>query len=192
MRPYPLDCDALVDDLLGDLDVLTEVVRGRFGPLTDGQLAWQPSPQKWGVGHCLVHLARSNELYRKALTPAFREARSQGVRAAAPLRGSWFGRWFTGAVGPSVRMKVKAPGAAQPRQRAVEQGSLETFLTEQHRTRTLIEEGRGLDLDAIRIPSPLASWLKFRSGDALRILVEHEKRHVKQATEVMAVYGFPG
>lgn len=125
-----LDCDALVDDLLGDLDALTEEVRRRFGPLTDGQSAWQPSPQKWGVGPCLVHLAQ--------------------------------------------------------------QGSVETFLSEQHRTRALIEESRGLDLDAIRIRSPFASWVKFRSGDALRILVEHEKRHVKQATEVMAVYGFPG
>lgn len=191
MRPYPLECDVLVDDLLADLDALTEEVRGRFGPLTDDQLAWQPSPEKWGVGHCLVHLARSNELYRKALTPLFRDARAQNLVASAPLRGGWFGRWFTGAVGPSVRMRVKAPRAAQPRQRAVEQGSVQTFLTEQHRTRVLMEEARGLDLDAIRIPSPLASWIKFRTGDALRILVEHEKRHVKQATAVVSSYGFP-
>lgn len=191
MRPYPLECDALVDDVLADLDALTADVGGRFGPLTDEQLAWQPSPAKWGVGHCLVHLARSNELYRQALTPVFRDARARNVMASAPLRGGWFGRWFTGAVGPSVRLRVKAPRAAQPRQRTVEHGSLLTFLTEQHRTRALMEEARGLDLDAIRIPSPFASWVKFRAGDALRILVEHEKRHVKQATAVMSVHGFP-
>jgi len=191
MRPYPLDCDALVDDLLADLDGLTDDVKRCFAPLTDAQLAWQPTPEGWGVGNCLVHLARSNELYRQALTPAFRTARAESRVASAPQRGGWFGRWFTGAVGPSVRIKVKAPVVVRPRQRAVEEGSVETFLAEQHRTQELVQESRGLDLDFVRIASPIASWMKFRASDALRIVVEHEKRHIKQAHSVLAHAAFP-
>ena len=192
MRPYPLECDALVADLLADLDGLTDEVGRRFGTLTDEQLAWQPSPDRWGVGHCLVHLTRSNESYRVVLDPAFRDGRARNVVAAGPLRGGWFGRWFTGAVGPKVPMRVKAPAAVRPESAAVQAGSIEGFLAEQLRTRALIEEARGLDLDAIRVVSPLAPWLKFRAGDALRIVVEHEKRHVKQAAAVLEDPAFPG
>jgi hypothetical protein len=191
MRPYPLECDALVGDLLVDLDGLTEEVEGRFGHLTDEQLAWQPSSDRWGVAHCLIHLTRTNEPYRQVLAPALENARTGNVVASAPLKGGWFGRWFTGAVGPSVRLRVKAPGAVRPKPAAVQSGSIQAFLAEQMRTRALVEDARGLDLDAIRVVSPLSSWVKFRAGDALRIVVEHEKRHVKQAAAVLAHPAFP-
>jgi hypothetical protein len=191
MRPYPLSCDALVDDLLQDLDALTDEVRGRFGALSAEQLAWQPSPTRWGVGHCLVHLAKTNELYREALASAFRTAQVEGRSGRALVRGGWFGRWFTGAVGPSMRIRAKAPRSVRPPQGAPEAGSLENFLTEQQRARGLIEDARGLDLDAVRIHSPFSRLLRFRAGDALRIVVEHEKRHVKQAVAVLGDPAFP-
>ena len=188
MRPYPLASAELVDDVLATWDRVTETVKARFGGLSADALGWQPGPRAWGVGHCLVHLARTNELYRGALTPALRP---RAPSEDGPLRGRWFGRLFTRMVGPGG-IKVKSPEILRPRQRIVDASSLETFLAEQHRCRGLFDEGRGLDLDNLRVLSPVASWVKLTAGDAFRVMVAHEERHLAQAVRVASNPDFPG
>jgi hypothetical protein len=189
--PYPLACDALLDDVGQELDAITDRVRERFGGLNSEQLVWQADEDRWGVGHCLVHLARLNELYRIRLGPALKEARARGREGPRPLRGSWFGRWFTSAVGPEAKRRVQTPPIFRPRQEVVVDAPLESFLAEQIRLRSLVEEARGLDLDRIRVTSPVSPLLRFKVSDAFRILVEHERRHLDQADAVMVTEGFP-
>lgn len=189
MRPYPLSSGELIDDVVSELDRVRDTVQERFGALDDEQLAWQATPKTWGIGHCLVHLARTNELYRETLASAFRSA-SPGD-GAGPLKGRPMGRLFTWLVGPGVPVKVKSPDIVKPRQRTVSAGALEAFLVEQHRLRGLAGDASGLDLDGIVVRSPLGSWLKLTAGDALRVVVAHEARHLSQAEAVLAEVGFP-
>jgi hypothetical protein len=192
VRPYPLSCEELLDDVGGELDALTHRVRERFAGLTREQLIWQPDPDRWGVGQCLVHLARINELYRARLAVALQKGRGRGCTSRGPLRGTWFGRWFTSAVGPEASRRTKTPPHFRPRREVVAGVPVETFLEEQGRLRTLVEEARGLDLDRIGVTSPASPLLRLRASDALRVLVEHEKRHVSQAEAVLSAEGFPG
>lgn len=190
MRPYPLECDELVEDLLADLDRVTEEVRASFGGLHPKGLLWQPGSDRWSVAQCLAHLVRINALYRDRLAPALAEARTRGLRSHGPVKGGWFGRWFTKAVGPLGR-RVKTSALFLPRPETVDAGILDAFGAEQDRVRDVIESARGLDLDAVRVTSPASGFVRFHAGDALRMLVEHEKRHVAQAERVIATPGFP-
>lgn len=190
MRPYPLTADELVDDVLAELDRVTDEVRRTFGPLTDEQLAWRPAPRKWGVGHCLVHLARINQLYREALAAALRGGRDAAGPPPPALRGRWFGRLFTRQMGPGG-FRVKTPALTRPRQEAASSGSLEAFFAEQIRLRAVVDGARGAHLDAIRVVSPLSSRVKLAVGDAFRLLAAHEARHLEQARRVLADPGFP-
>lgn len=189
MRPYPMSTDELVDDVIADLDRVNATVRARFGTLSSEQLRWQPSPKRWGVGHCLAHLTRTNELYRETLSGALRAGGS--ARGAERLHGRWFGRLFTRSLAPGGGGKVRTPEALRPRQGSVEGPVLETFLAEQHRLRALADEARGMDLDALRIASPVASWVKLTAGDALRAVAAHELRHLAQAERVLEDERFP-
>ncbi len=191
MRAYPLTSEELVDDLLAQVDDVTAVVRDRFGALSGDQLAWRPGRERWGVGHCLVHLARTSERYRSTLTEPLRRARSEGMTATAPLRGRWFGRWFTRAMAPGRGLGLRTHETLRPRYATVQAAGLETFFAEQHRFRSLVADARGLDLDAIRVVSPIAKWVRLCGGDALRALVAHEWRHLAQAERVLAEAGFP-
>lgn len=198
LRAYPLSSTELVDDVVAGLDAVTAEVERAFGALSTAQLAWQPSPEKWGVGHCLVHLARSAEVYRKVMegplgdAATARTARGVGPDGTDPLlRGRWFGRFFTRTVGPGG-MKVKAPSVIRPRPDAVQAGARERFLDEQRRFRDFVSLARGVDLDAVEVRSPIASWVRLTAGDALRVVVAHEWRHVAQAERVLAAPGFPG
>jgi len=190
VHAYPLECEDLVDDVLDDLDRLTEEVRAGFEGLSPDALAWKPAPDSWSVGECLVHLARINGLYRERLEQALAKARRRGTKATRPLRGRWFGRWFTRAVGPMGR-SVRTPPIFRPRREVVEAGAMRAFLDEQDALRELVISARGLDLDAVRVVSPASPLFRFRASDALRILVEHEKRHLAQADRVVASPGFP-
>lgn len=192
MRPYPLTSEELVDDVLAGEASLAVEVRERFRPLSDAQLAWRPAADRWGVADCLVHLTRTNELYRGALHAAVDAGDAISGTPGARLRGRWFGRWFTGAVGPRVRVKVKAPAAIRPGSAPAAEGAVERFLAEQERFQELAWELRGLDLDRLSVRSPVAGWIRFSAGDALRIVVEHDKRHVKQAVTAMESPSFPG
>jgi hypothetical protein len=192
VRPYPLSCDDLLDDVGQELDAVTHHVRERYANLTAEQLLWQPGPQRWGVGQCLVHLARLNELYRERLALTLEKARNQDRTSHGPLRGTWFGRWFTSVVGPDVRKRVQTPSLFRPRTEIVTATPVHTFLEEQGLLRALVERARGLDLDGIGVTSPASRLLRFRVSDAFRILVEHEKRHVNQADAVLTAEGFPG
>jgi len=91
----------------------------------------------------------------------------------------------------ATRGSTGPPEVIRPREGAVETGALETFLAEQHRLRALVEEARGRDLDGIRMRSPLASWVKLTAGDALRVMVAHELRHLAQAERVADQAAFP-
>lgn len=189
LDPYPIAVDPFVAAVQAEVDGISRRVRDRFGALSSAQVAWQPAPERWGIGQCLVHLARVNELYRVRLTPLLHDARARGLGARRPLRGSWLGRWFTRAVGPEGR-PVRTPPVLRPRREAVD-NALETFFAEQVRLQTLLDESRGLDLDRVRVSSPVSRLLRFHACDAFRILVEHEKRHVAQAEHVAAAPGFP-
>jgi len=190
MRAYPLTSEELVDDLISQVDEITASARTRFGALSRDQLAWHTGRGRWGIGHCLVHLARTNEVYRGPLSEALRAARSEGRTAAGLLKGRWFGRRFTRAMGPGG-MKMWTKESLRPRYATIQAAALETFLAEQVRFRDLLAEARGLDLDATRVVSPVSRVVRLSVGDALRALVAHEWRHLAQAERVLAGEGFP-
>jgi len=190
MLAYPLTSEELVDDVLADLDRVTEAVRARFVPLAPAQLAWQPDARSWGVGHCLVHLSAFAALYDPPLTAALARTRARGSAPRGPLRGTWFGRWFTRVNGPRG-MRVRTLPALQPRPEAVADGSKASFLADQERLRDVALQARGLDLDAVRLASPLFSWIRLTVGDALRTLAAHELRHLAQAERVRSDARFP-
>jgi hypothetical protein len=56
---------------------------------------------------------------------------------------------------------------------------------------SVIEKSRDVDLQQVKVASPASALLRFRLGDALRMMVEHNKRDLKQADAVMASSGFP-
>ena len=48
-----------------------------------------------------------------------------------------------------------------------------------------------LDLEKIKISSPVSNLITYSLMDAYRIIITHEKRHFLQATRVAEMDGFP-
>jgi hypothetical protein len=47
------------------------------------------------------------------------------------------------------------------------------------------------DWKKTRVSSPFMSLITYSLNDAFKIVVEHEKRHLRQAGRVMQMEGFP-
>jgi hypothetical protein len=191
MTTLPLDPDRLLDEVTSELKAVSREVSVRFGALSSEQILWRPATDRWSVADCLSHLLRVGEEYRKKLEPEIRRARARGNASRGPVRGSWFGRWFTNQMGPDKGFRARAPKVFRPDLEAGPSDAVERFLGEQNRLMELAEGARGLDLDRVRIPSPATRFVRFRATDAFRIITEHEWRHIAQARRVTGSPGFP-
>jgi hypothetical protein len=192
MTTLPLDPQRLLDEVASELQAVSFEVTSRFRDLSSEQLLWRPATNRWSVAHCLSHLGRVGEGYRKKLEPGVRHARSRGFLSKGPVRGSWFGRWFTNQMGPGKGFRAQAPHVFRPDIEDGPSDAVERFLAEQQRLMELVDGARGLDLDHVRIHSPVTRLVRFRATDAFRIIAEHEWRHVAQARGVTESPDFPG
>jgi hypothetical protein len=91
-------------------------------------------------------------------------------------------------VGPNGRA-VRAPLALVPPPARPDAPA--RLLAQQDELRALIADAHGVDLRAVRIPSPISRLLSLRLGEALEMLLLHQRRHLNQAWRVRRAGNFP-
>ena len=152
------------------------------------RLLWRPSPERWGVADCMEHLVSTGAAYHPKLRAAIEAAAHDPARDDARWTTSWVGRFLLGAVGPNGR-SVRAPAALIPPPARPDAPA--RLLAQQEELRALIAEAHGADLRAVRIPSPIGRLLSLRLGEAIEMLLLHQRRHLNQAWRVRRASNFP-
>jgi PHD/YefM family antitoxin component YafN of YafNO toxin-antitoxin module len=186
-----MTCDDLVEEVRGALREVREQVRAELEPLTVEQLAWQPAPERWGAGHCLVHLRDVGTHSLPEVRGGLDRARRKGTRkSAAPYRPGWLGRRLAEGMTPGSGVSLKTPARFRPS--TVPGTVVSDHLEHLARYEALLEQAHGLDLSAVRVASPSSRLIRLRLADMLLLLANHERRHVRQALDVLAEPGFPG
>jgi hypothetical protein len=146
------------------------------------------------VTECLDHLVIADGLYLESIDRTF--ARSIADSASdAGFEGGPLASWFIRSLGPDSTRRFKAPGLFRPSDpgsgAAVDSEIVNRFVQQRRDIMSVIEKCRGVDLEKAKVSSPVSGMLRFRLGDALRLMVEHGKRHLDQADAVLASEGFP-
>jgi len=162
--------------------------------LSPAQLGWRPKPGAWSVVECLDHLLTTHRLYLGSIERTLAKSGAPSSGNAA-FEGGRLAGWFIGLLGPDSRCRLKSPSIFQPPPVGVEGDSdprvVRRFAAQQRQIMSVIEKSRDVDLQQVKVASPASALLRFRLGDALRMMVEHNKRDLKQADAVMASSGFP-
>ena len=144
------------------------------------------------MGQCLQHLVVSDGLYFERLERAISEGRSRGLRGKEPFEGGAFGRWFTRSLGPGGVRRFRTPRVfSPPEAAAVPPEVVRAFAGRSDRLLRILGEAKGVDLDRVRIASPVTPLVRLRVSDALRLLVAPARRHLEQARRVTESPGFP-
>jgi uncharacterized damage-inducible protein DinB len=182
----------VVEEVIADLESVTEDARTAFAGLTGDQLNWKPAPESWSVAQCLEHLIHINRLYFPLLdklasgpvTPTFWEKYS-------PLSGV-LGRALISALSPDNPRKSKTSRKAEPSASTIDAGIVDRFADHQAE---LITKVRGISPAVERhrtiVTSPMMGWVTYSLDDCLTIIAVHEKRHLQQAIRAMNADGFP-
>jgi len=177
--------DAIVDEL----NMISANVREKFGSLSAEQINWKPAADSWSVGQCLEHLIKSNELYFGEF-----EKLAAGTRKNSFVEIWSPAKFFAGKLLISSLkkdgQKVKTiPSMVPPSE--IDGRIVETFAEHNADVAAKIKAAENADWRTTVITSPFMKAITYRLGDALEIMIEHEKRHIRQASRVAQAEEFP-
>jgi len=177
--------------LIGAVKAITAGTVARFPGLTVQQLNWKPVPDQWSVAQCFDHLVTANN----AFFPIFEKILSGEKRntfwGSLPWLPAIWGKMVIKAVNPKSTRKRKAPKIFHPSSSSIDPAVIHRFIEQQNQLITYMKATEDLDLEKIKISSPVSNLITYSLMDAYRIVITHEERHFLQATRVAETDGFP-
>lgn len=163
------------------------------GKLSEDQLNWTSSPDKWSMAQCLDHLAITGERFDKYYIHAIKRGREKWpVREAVQYRPTFVGGWLANQVNPETGRNFPAPKVFRPSQGPTIKDSLQKFLKQQDVFLNFVRDAAGLDYNRIRLRSPVTPLMRYSLADAFVVTVFHGQRHLGQARRMRETAGFPG
>ena len=161
-----------------------------FEPLDDAVLLQAPAPGKWSAAQCLEHLNAYSRFYLPAMEKAIRAAGPQQRRPAAVFKSGILGNYFTNMMQPrlegTIGMRMQSPRSYRPETTLPAAEVVAAFIAHQHKIIQLLQQAAQVNLQAVKVPTTLGSWLKFSLGDTFRFILAHEQRHLLQARRALA------
>jgi hypothetical protein len=152
--------------------------------LAEEQLSWRPKPGSWSIAQNLAHLRATAEVFLPAVDSAIEASRIMGLRSEGPFVLSPFGRLIVWRMEARPMIRMQAPKILRPRLLSSAGSELEHFLLSQEAFRQRIAEANGLDLIALRFPSPVASYFRGNLLEFFSAFNAHSRRHLWQANKV--------
>jgi hypothetical protein len=161
-----------------------------FGGLSEEQLNWQPNQETWSAGQCLEHLIKTNDEMLSAVEGHVNGTHRKTIFEQFAVGSKYFGNYVLKAVQPENKNKLKAPKIFRPAASSVDAGIVEKFVENQRKLIDLMHRSENLDLAKTIVTSPVASFVTYSLFDAYKIVVTHERRHFRQAQNVMKLKDF--
>jgi uncharacterized damage-inducible protein DinB len=179
----------LIENLSADVRALLATA-ARLQQLDRNLLEKSPAPGKWSVAQVLAHLNFYAAFYTTAVENKLHLHRTTAREMFSP---GWLGNYFNRLMKPGINnvivKKMKAPKNAIPPASPDATETLNRFIAYQHQLLGLLQLAREADMDSIRIPTSLASFLQLKLGDTFRFVIAHEQRHFVQVTGVLQELG---
>lgn len=161
-----------------------------FGSFSAEQINWRPPAEGWSVGQCFEHLIKSNELfYDKLGEIADGKHKHSLLEKFSPLSG-FFGGLLISSLKKDAR-KFKAPTQQIVPPSEIDPNIIELFAAHQAELIGKIKRTETADWKRVKVTSPFLNIVTYKLADGFQIIVEHEKRHFRQAERVTQANGFP-
>lgn len=161
-----------------------------FGNLSAAQINWRPSAEGWSIGQCFEHLIKSNELFYDELDKIASGSRKNSLlETFSPLSGL-FGNILINSLKKDSR-KFKAPTQKIVPPSEIDAHIIEIFAAHQAELIGKIKQTEATDWRKTKVTSPFLKIATYSLASGYQVIVEHEKRHVRQAKRVLETENFP-
>lgn len=177
-------------DIISELKAVSSDTEAAFGKLSAAQINWKPSQEGWSVGQCFEHLIKSNELFYNELDQISNGSRqSSFLEKYSPL-SKLFGSILISSLKKDER-KFKAPTENIVPPSEIDENIVELFAAHQAELIGKIKRTEIADWRKTKVTSPFLKIATYSLLDGYQVIVEHEKRHVRQAKRVLEARNFP-
>ena len=178
-----------VDGVISEFEGITRDVRETFGGFSVEQLNWKPASESWSIGQCLDHLIKSNEEFYPELDKIAAGTRKNTLwQSWSPLSG--IAGAFLVSTLKKDSQKVKTNQRMTPPS-DIAADIVDRFVRHQAEHIEKLRSASGADWNKVVLTSPFVKIMTYRMAKGVEALIEHEKRHVRQAKRVTAMDGFP-
>ena len=181
-----------LQDYERQIDANRRDARDLVAGLSDAQFNWCPAPGRWSMAQCFDHLNVATRKTFPAFDRAIADARARGRTAPGPFRYGWFARWMIRSMEPPPRRRMRAPRIFTPALERRLADAFPEFLAVRDQLVERVHRAEGLDLQRVRVVSPVSRLLRMPLGAYFAFILAHERRHLWQAREVRRAAGFPG
>jgi hypothetical protein len=183
--------------LRAEIEAVRRAAADLLNNLDNSALNWTPPGKgEWSVGQQIDHLNKVGGMCLPPVRDALAGLRTQGKTAAGPTRYGGMERFFVGMMNPSGLLRllpVPVPPLYEPTTTPLDRETLAAaFDRLQADLLSSLAEADGLDLLAVKTPSPANAKIRLSVGAWLNALVPHERYHLNKALAVRARPDFPG
>jgi hypothetical protein len=182
----------ILDELIADVEAIIETVQNEFITLDNDLLYKQPAPDKWSVNQCLQHLNVTGCHYLPRIKTAIEGAVGSCQKGTETYRSSWISEMAVNYTKPLADGAIPKPMKAFKKEfnpilsEYKQTSAIPEFLKQKKQLLHYLRQARQVNLGKNKVTS-LLPILRFRLGDAFRLLIAHEQRHVLQAKHVLEV-----
>jgi hypothetical protein len=182
--------DERINGITSALKQVAEDARSTFGALTPEQINWKPAENSWSVGQCFEHIIKTNhEFYPEFEKIASGQRKNSFFERYSPFSG-FLGRFLIKAVSEDSK-KAKAPSKRIVPPSDIDDDIINRFALHIDEVSKKVESCAAADRRKTVVTSPFLGVFTYCLDDAYTVLVEHTKRHFRQAQRVAEAEGFP-
>ncbi len=179
-----------ISNLLSDLEAVSKDTQKTFGNLSAGQINWKPTAEGWSVGQCFEHLIKTNSLFFSELGKIASGTRKNSFLENYSPLSAFFGNLLVNSLKKDSR-KFKAPSQAIVPPSEIDAKIIGQFTAHQTELVEKIKQTEKADWQKTVITSPFMKLMTYKLADGFRVVVEHERRHFRQAERVTQEKEFP-
>lgn len=182
----------LVGELIDEVKKIQVYTRNEIEVLPIEKLLERPDPKRWSVIECLEHMNLSSGHYITRLEKLIPKLESSAQKTSDYIfKPGFMGEKFSTGMLPredgSISNTMKTFFFFEPKKAATKKHkSLEEFIQMNQSTIEMLEKAKNINLNKGRVTSTLGPWLRFKTGDAFRFSIAHNRRHMLQIERVIA------
>jgi len=180
----------ILEKFLNEAPLLIGEVNKRLSGLSESQINWKFSEERWSIGECIEHLVITQKLYNSKINELQPLIKTPG-EGEFTFKHTFSGRMILKYVDPNSATRSKTFKVFKPALKQTNANIIGSFCEEVETMISFAEKLKGADLTKLKIISPLSKLIKMNVGDALLINLYHNRRHLNQAEKILNKNNFP-
>ena len=152
----------------------------KWKKLNEHDLNLKRDLSSWSIGQCLDHLILFGNYY----IPLFNESiKNSNKPTSTYFIPGFIGNMYAKAMLPN-QVKLGASSDKSPSTIRLTNEIVDQFIVQQKQYLELLELAEKVNLNTNKVSTSISKWVSLKLGDALRVAIFHNERHIRQALQV--------